>query len=102
MKLNNHLQPENAPVTKSNGDRVNAFDFGQNIGRNSVTQTKIKNLSLNSAVGGTLTLNPGMQVNNAGSTPIIDTLGLNSTNNFLQSQVFNGAASLTTASNSFV
>ena len=52
--LNPFLQPNNAPVTNPNGNSVNAFDFGQNYQRDSVTPTKISYLPVSKITAGTI------------------------------------------------
>lgn len=104
--LNAYMQPSNAPVAKQYDTTFAPFDFGNNVGRNSITATKIKNFNFNSGKGGTLTLggnlggtnnvNGVLSVQNTGGTEIVklDNSGVTITNGSISIQNTSGTTIL--------
>lgn len=52
--LNAYLQPNNAPVAQTYDTTFSPFDFSSNVGRNSVTATKVKNVFAGNVLAGTV------------------------------------------------
>ena len=106
LNLNEYLQPIDAPVAQSNDNTHSPFDFSNNVGRNSITATKIKNFNFNSGKGGTLTLggnlggtnnvNGVLSVQNTGGTEIVklDNSGVTVTNGSILIQNTSGTTIL--------
>lgn len=76
IPLTANLQPQDSPIAQNQG-AVSAYDFFSQHDRSSIMLSKIRNLSFNQAIGGTITLggtnngNGMMVVNNASGSTIV-------------------------------
>lgn len=72
QNLNPYLQPLGAPVSQLNENVNSAFDFGQNVGIDSVTPTKISYLPISKITAGTILVQWSVGSGTTGGYTLID------------------------------
>lgn len=64
--LNAYMQPSNAPVAKQYDTTFAPFDFGNNVGRNSISATKVRSVYAGNILAGTVIV--GLNIGTANGT----------------------------------